>query len=248
MNVRATSFTLALLASVALTPLDKLQAQGKEKSGKQKITAETVYQFCHPMPLGLVAKGSGINIDALWKELGTGKSSIAAVLKKKGVASGKTIAALKALHRKQIKYWTDKQGYSSKEIAALAKRTDEIAKHFVTEPFNIKFAREHIMMAATDWGDPKSAGTAMMKSIGGLLLDLKYKLDIYDDVRGGQHNFAPDAMSKSDIKLVHAFGKENREALLRVVNGASACGAVKYASWVKTIAECTFGADKLKSK
>jgi hypothetical protein len=241
MNYRRFWLALILFATAFMTSSDSLHADEKERSGKPKITDRNVYLFCNPMPLGLVAEKSGIDPDELWKHLRTGKTSIAAVLKKKGVPAKQVISPLKGANRKQIRYWTQGQGYSSKEIKALVERTDKIAEHFVTGPFDIKFAREHIMMAATDWGDPESAGKAMMESGGGRLLDLKYKLDVYDDTRGGQHNFAPDAMTKSEIQLVRSFGKENREGLLIVAKEASAAGAVKYARWVTSIADGTFG-------
>ena len=62
MNYRTAVFVL--LVAATLTPFSNLQAKKKERSGKPKITEDNVYLFCHPIPLGLIAEKSGIELAA----------------------------------------------------------------------------------------------------------------------------------------------------------------------------------------
>ena len=72
-------------------------------------------------------------------------------------------------------------------------------------------------------------------------MDLKYRLDILDDVRGGQHNFIPNLMGKREISRVLTFGEVNAKQLQAVARVAKSCENIRYAAFPSSIANGSFG-------
>lgn len=207
---------------------------------REKIEVDELRMFLNPIPLGVVSSAMSVDLDTLWTSLRAGLSVKEIALENRRSAQV-VIDALAAAHLAQVDYWVCGNNYTADEIAALKSRAKQIASEFVLNPFDLRNADSHIMMAATDWGDPGSAGTCMQGPVGGRLLDLKYRLDVYDDVRGGQHNFNSRNMTECELQLVVSFGVGNQEALLAVADEASACGAPNYARWLVSIGDGTFG-------
>ncbi len=205
-----------------------------------RIEVGKLGMFLNPIPLGVASSAVGADLDTLWSSLRAGLS-IGEIALESGRSAEVVIDALAAANLAQVDYWVCGGDYTADKIVALQRRANQIASDFVLNPFDLRNAGSHIMMAATDWGDPQSAGTCMQGPVGGRLLDLKYRLDVYDDVRGGQHNFNPRNMTGCELQQVVSFGAENRETLLAVADEALKCGAPNYSRWLTSIADGTFG-------
>ena len=207
----------------------------------KKIQVDQLQQFLNPIPLGVASTAIGIDLDNLWHSLRAGLA-LGEIATKNGISPQSVIDALSSSNRAQVDYWICGHDYSADEILALYERADEISSAFVLNSFDLKNANYHIMLAATDWGGgPESAGACMQGEVGGRLLDLKYRLDVYDDIRGGQHNFNPSNMNECELQQGLSFGAQNQQAMLDVADDALACGAPNYAHWLISIANGTFG-------
>ncbi len=193
----------------------------------EKIDIDAFGMFLNPIPLGAVSSAMNVDLDTLWSSLRAGLSVGEIALENHCPATA-VIDALAAANRAQVDYWVCGHDYTGDEIAALKRRADQIAAEFVLNPFDLRDADFHIMISATDRGGPESAGTCMQGEAGGRLLDLKYRLDVYDDIRGGQHNFQPSAMTECEIQQVRSFGAVNQDAMLVVAGEALACGATNF--------------------
>jgi len=204
------------------------------------VQVRTLYAFLNPLPFRAASGAIGIDLQPLWRSLAKGLS-VAEIAEENGVDPQIVVASVDATHQARVAELVAEGGYSEEHEAGFVAAARRIAEDFVLEEFNLAFAIEHGLMSATDNGDSEEAGQCTLDAAGGPLLDIKYRLDILDDVRGGQHNFVPGPMSRHDVAAVLAFGRQNRKQLQRVADVAGSCGNNRYAAFLSSIADGRFG-------